>query len=144
MLLDAAGRQDQSGRGQRPSPAEVQWRSPDGVLIAICACGWREHARETAPHGLPSPARQTRRHIVITVEAMHLAPVKSLGLVHPTTVHVARHGIVEDRRLYVVDQHGRLVTQRTHGQLVQVTPQYQSQPEWLTLRFPDGISLGGP
>jgi len=81
---------------------------------------------------------------VITVEAMHLAPVKSLGLVHPTTVHVERHGVVEDRRLYVIDQHGRLVTQRTRGQLVQVTPQYRSQPEWLSLRFPDGSSLAGP
>jgi len=81
---------------------------------------------------------------VITVEAMHLAPVKSLGLVHPTTVHVARHGMVEDRRLYVIDQHGRLVTQRTHGQLVQITPHYRVQPEWLRLGFPDGTSLEGP
>jgi len=81
---------------------------------------------------------------VITVEAMHLAPVKSLGLVHPRTVHVERQGIVEDRRLYVIDQQGRLMTQRTHGPLVQVTPYYRSQPEWLTLRFPDGRSLAGP
>jgi len=81
---------------------------------------------------------------VITVEAIHLAPVKSLGLVHPNTVHVERHGIAEDRRLYVMDQHGRLVTQRTRGQLVQVTPHYQSRPEWLSLRFPDGRSLTGP
>jgi len=81
---------------------------------------------------------------MITVGAMHLAPVKSLGLVHPTTVHVGRHGIAEDRRLYVIDQAGRLVTQRTRGQLVQVTPHYRSQPEWLSLRFPDGSSLAGP
>jgi len=80
---------------------------------------------------------------MITIEAIHLAPVKSLGLVHPHTVHVERHGIVEDRRLYVIDQHGRLVTQRTHGQLVQVTPQYRVQPEWLSLGFPDGTSLEG-
>ena len=81
---------------------------------------------------------------MITVETMHLAPVKSLGLVHPHTVHVERHGIVEDRRLYVIDQQGRLVTQRTRGQLVQITPHYQSQPEWFSLRFPDGRSLAGP
>jgi len=81
---------------------------------------------------------------VITVEAIHLAPVKSLGLVHPKTVHIERQGIAEDRRLYVIDQQGRLVTQRTHGQLVQVAPQYQSQPEWLSLHFPDGRSLAGP
>jgi uncharacterized protein len=87
---------------------------------------------------------QTRRRIVITVDAIHLAPVKSLGLVHPTSVHVARQGIAEDRRLYVIDQHGRLVTQRTHGSLVQVTPNYQLQLAWLSLRFPDGRSLAGP
>ena len=81
---------------------------------------------------------------MITVEAMHLAPVKSLGLVHPHTVHIERHGIAADRRFYVIDQHGRLVTQRTRGQLVQVTPQYRLQPEWLSLRFPDGGCLAGP
>ena len=84
---------------------------------------------------------------MLTVEAMHLAPVKSLGLVHPNTVHVARHGMVEDRRLYVIDQHGRLVTQRTHGQLVQVTPHYRVQPAWLRLgfwAFPMGPAWRGP
>ena len=81
---------------------------------------------------------------MITVEAMHLAPVKSLGLVHPHTVHIERHGIAEDRRFYVIDQHGRLVTQRTRGQLVQIIPQYRLQPEWLSLHFPDGRCLAGP
>ena len=52
---------------------------PDGVLIALCACGWLGHVRETAPHGLPSSALPTRRRLMITVEALHLAPVKSLG-----------------------------------------------------------------
>jgi uncharacterized protein YcbX len=84
-----------------------------------------------------------RRRIVITVEAIHLAPVKSLGLVHPTSAYVERQGIAEDRRLYVIDLHGRLVTQRTHGALVQVTPHYQLQPEWLSLHFPNGLSLAG-
>ena len=81
---------------------------------------------------------------MITVEAMHLAPVKSLGLVHPHSVHVDRRGIAEDRRLYLIDQQGQLVTQRTHGALVQVIPHYQGQPAWLSLRFPDGLSLAGP
>jgi uncharacterized protein len=85
-----------------------------------------------------------RRRIVITVEALHLAPVKSLGLVHPTSAYVERQGIAEDRRLYVMDQHGRLVTQRTHGALVQVTPHYPLQPAWLRLHFPHGLSLAEP
>src|SRR5256712_6684432 len=98
----------------------------------------------TVLRDLQSAPPPMRRRIMITVETMHLAPVKSLGLVPPKTVHVERHGIVEDRRLYVIDQQGRLVTQRTRGQLVQVTPQYRSQPEWLSLRFPEGRSLAGP
>jgi len=65
---------------------------------------------------------------VITVEAIHLAPVKSLGLVHPHNVQVERRGIAEDRRLFVIDQHGRLVTQRTHGALVQVLP-HSNKPQ---------------
>jgi uncharacterized protein YcbX len=80
---------------------------------------------------------------VITVEAIHIAPVKSLGLVHPDTVHIERRGIAEDRRLYLIDRQGRLVTQRMLGPLVQVTSQYQSDPEWLDLQFPDGMHLAG-
>jgi uncharacterized protein len=80
---------------------------------------------------------------VITVEAMHIAPVKSLGLMHPDTVHVDRRGIAEDRRLYLIDRHSRLVTQRTLGPLVQITSQYQSEREWLNLHFPDGLDLAG-
>ena len=80
---------------------------------------------------------------MITVASIHLAPVKSLGLVSPDTVHVTRRGIVEDRRLYLIDRHGRLVTQRTHGRLVQVTPHYRLTPEWLELRFPDDLCLAG-
>jgi catechol 2,3-dioxygenase-like lactoylglutathione lyase family enzyme len=38
--LDVAGRRGQSGRGQRPSQAEVKLRGPDGVIIDISECGW--------------------------------------------------------------------------------------------------------
>lgn len=84
------------------------------------------------------------RLVVITVEAIHMAPVKSLGLAHPDTVHVERRGIASDRRLYLIDLQGRMVTQRMIGPLVQVTPQYRSEPEWLDLHFPDGMRLSGP
>lgn len=80
---------------------------------------------------------------MITVTAIHLAPVKSLRLVHPDAVHVERYGLLGDRRLYLIDRQGRMVTQRTHGTLVQVTPEYRADPEWLVLHFPDGTSLEG-
>ncbi len=38
--LDAAGRRGQSGRGQRPSQAEIKLRGPNGVIIDISESGW--------------------------------------------------------------------------------------------------------
>jgi catechol 2,3-dioxygenase-like lactoylglutathione lyase family enzyme len=38
--LDTAGRHGESGRGQRPSQAEVKLRGPDGVIIDISEYGW--------------------------------------------------------------------------------------------------------
>ena len=78
---------------------------------------------------------------MITVEGLHLAPVKSLGLVHLTSAYVERQGLAEDRRLYVMDQRRWLVTQQTHGALVQVTPHYPLHPAWLRFHFPHGFSL---
>jgi catechol 2,3-dioxygenase-like lactoylglutathione lyase family enzyme len=38
--LDAAGQRSQSGRGQRPSQAEIKLCGPDGVIIDISESGW--------------------------------------------------------------------------------------------------------
>ena len=80
---------------------------------------------------------------MITVEHIHVAPVKSLGLVHPDAVHVERRGIAEDRRLYLIDPQGQMLTQRQLGPMVQIQARYRSEPEWLDLRFPDGQRLEG-
>ena len=77
------------------------------------------------------------------VEAIHIAPVKSLGLVQANTVHIGAAGIVEDRRFFLVDELGRVVTQRQIGILVQVKPEYQPDKESLRLSFPDGTVVGG-
>ena len=79
-----------------------------------------------------------------TVKAIHIAPVKSLGLEYPDTVHVGSKGVLEDRRFYLIDPSGKLLTQREIGQLVQVKAEYHIDPEWLGLRFPDGANLEGP
>ena len=80
---------------------------------------------------------------MITVEAIHVAPVKSLGLIHPGTVQVERRGIAEDRRLYLIDPQGQMLTQRQLGAMAQIKAEYHSEPEWLDLRFPDGRRLEG-
>ena len=79
-----------------------------------------------------------------SVKAIHVAPVKSLGLAYPDTVHVGPRGILEDRRLHLIRSNGRLLTQREMGHLVQVKSEYCADPEWLRLSFPDGASLEGP
>jgi uncharacterized protein YcbX len=81
---------------------------------------------------------------MITVKAIHISPVKSLGLQHPATVHVGPRGIVEDRRFYLINQQGQLLTQRQIGQLVQVNAEYTVEPERLRLSFPNGATIEGP
>ena len=78
------------------------------------------------------------------VEAIHISPVKSLGLSRPDAVHVTAKGIAEDRRLFLINGRGRLLTQRELGRLVQIKAEYQIDPEWLRLRMPSGVTTEGP
>ncbi len=78
-----------------------------------------------------------------SVQAIHIAPVKSLGLVQPATVHVGPAGIEEDRRFFLVDQRGAVLTQRQVGALTLVVPDYQPEREFLRLSFPDGTAVEG-
>ncbi len=81
---------------------------------------------------------------MITIEEIHISPVKSLALSHPGTVDVSLQGITEDRRLFLTDDHGRLLTQRHFGNLVRVNAEYRQDPEWLVLRMPGGAVVEGP
>jgi uncharacterized protein YcbX len=80
---------------------------------------------------------------MITVKAIYTAPVKSLGLQSPDTVRLDSRGIVGDRRFYLINQQGRLLTQREMGKLVQVQARYDMDPERLNLVFPDGGVVDG-
>ena len=75
---------------------------------------------------------------MITLSAIHIAPVKSAGLVSPERVNVGLTGILEDRRFYIIDKIGRLVTQRELGWLVRIKASYENEPERLRLTLPDG------
>ena len=79
----------------------------------------------------------------LTLKALNIAPVKSLGLCHPTTVNVSKSGIVEDRRFHVIDDMGRMMTQRQIARMVQVKADYSLEPETLTLTFPDSSEVVG-
>ncbi len=80
---------------------------------------------------------------MISVAAIHIAPVKSLGLAHPEAVQVGPRGIAEDRRFYLIGPGGRLVTQREMRHLVQVKAEYAEASERLQIRFPSGDNLKG-
>src|SRR5690348_13322047 len=77
------------------------------------------------------------------VARLAIAPVKGLGLVHPEEVLLGRGGVRNDRRFYLVDPDGRLVNNKTCGELVQVRPEVSEDATELTLVFPSGDSVSG-
>ena len=73
-----------------------------------------------------------------TVARLSIAPVRSLGLQHPTEIDVTAAGVTEDRRFYLVDHSGRLVDRLVVGELVQVAAQTDPDGTRLRLTRADG------
>ncbi|MBM3925373.1 MAG: MOSC domain-containing protein [SAR202 cluster bacterium] len=79
-----------------------------------------------------------------TVKEIFISPVKSLALQCASIVHVSPTGILEDRRFFIIDASGQLMTQRQIGHMVQIKAEYRLDPERLHLDFPTGNTLDGP
>lgn len=79
--------------------------------------------------GMPSVAR------------LSIAPVRGLALQHPASIDVVDGGVLEDRRFYLVDEHGRLVDRLLSGELVRVAAETNPEATWLRMTFPDGTVL---
>jgi MOSC domain-containing protein len=75
------------------------------------------------------------------VVRISLAPVKSLGLVHPETVTLQPGGVVGNRRFWLRDADGRLFNGKRSGALQQVRPEWDESSRRLALTFPDGARL---
>jgi uncharacterized protein YcbX len=75
---------------------------------------------------------------MIRVARLSIAPVRSLGLVHPDAVELTETGVPEDRRFYLVDHAGRLVDRLIAGPLVRVSAWTDAAATRLRLAFPDG------
>ena len=73
-----------------------------------------------------------------SVARLSIAPVRSLGLEHPTEIDVTERGVVEDRRFYLTDDTNRLVDRIVVGRLVQVASHTNPEATTLRLTFPDG------
>ncbi len=85
-----------------------------------------------------------------SVARFSIAPVRSLGLEHPTEIDVTELGVVEDRRFYLTDESNRLVDRIVVGRLVQVAAHTDPDATTLRMTFPDGtviedeVQLGEP
>jgi uncharacterized protein len=85
-----------------------------------------------------------------TVARFSIAPVRSLGLEHPTEIDLTAAGVVEDRRFYLTDGANRLVDRLLVPSLVQIGAHIDPAATQLRLTFPDGtvideeVRLGSP
>jgi uncharacterized protein YcbX len=77
------------------------------------------------------------------VTRVSIAPVKSLGLIHPESVELTPAGVVGDRRFWIVNDRGRLVNGKLCPQLMQVRSAWDEATRRLEMRFPDGLELAG-
>lgn len=97
----------------------------------MCAVDW------PAEDATPSMAGMIR------VSRLSIAPVRALGLQHPASIEVDAAGVANDRRFYLVDEHGRLVDRLLAGRLVQVAAETDDDATWLRMTFPDGTVVEG-
>jgi hypothetical protein len=80
---------------------------------------------------------------VPTVAQFSIAPVRSLGLQHPTEIDVTEVGVVEDRRFFLSDDQNRLIDRIIVGRLVQVEARTDAGATRLWMGFPDGAVIDG-
>lgn len=72
-----------------------------------------------------------------------IAPVKSLGLVHPDEIEIGPHGVVGNRRFWLVDGDGRLFNNKRCGPMVRIRPEWDEESRTLALTLPDGERVEG-
>jgi hypothetical protein len=81
---------------------------------------------------------------VASVSRLSITPVKGLALSHPDEVEVTPTGVPENRRFFLVDERGKLVSGTRPGPLFQVGAETDADGSRLALTFPDGRVLEGP
>jgi uncharacterized protein len=84
------------------------------------------------------------------VTRISIAPVKSLGLVHPDEVMLDQGGVVGNRRFWLRDDQSALYDGKRDGTLLRIYPDWDEATRQLRLTFPDGerveggVQLGDP
>jgi uncharacterized protein YcbX len=77
------------------------------------------------------------------VVRISIAPVKSLGLVHPESVDLRSSGVLGDRRFWLVDADGRLFNNKRNGPMMTIHPVWDEATRHLSLSFRDGSQVAG-
>jgi len=80
---------------------------------------------------------------VPSVSWLTVAPVKGLALVEVPELELRREGVAENRRFYLVDEHGERFGLLRHGRLALVRADYAPEAERLAFTFPDGTLVDG-
>ena len=78
-----------------------------------------------------------------TVSRLSIAPVRSLGLEHPTEIDLTELGVREDRRFFLTDASNRLVDRLLVGSLVRIAAHTDPDATQLRMEFPDGTVIEG-
>jgi uncharacterized protein YcbX len=78
-----------------------------------------------------------------SIARLSISPVKSMRLQHPDEVRLQPFGVLENRRFYVADPDGRMISAEDVGPLLSIRPTYDADREWLRLEFPDGLVVEG-
>jgi uncharacterized protein YcbX len=84
------------------------------------------------------------------VTRISIAPVKSLGLVHPDEVALEQGGVVGDRRFWLRDEQRALYGGKRDGTMLRIRPNWDEATRRLVLTFPAGecvegvVELGDP
>jgi uncharacterized protein YcbX len=77
------------------------------------------------------------------VARISIAPVKALGLVHPNEVELGERGVAGNRRFWLLEDDGRLVSNKRHRSLLKVRAEWSEETRELALTFPDGTRVAG-
>jgi hypothetical protein len=80
---------------------------------------------------------------VAHVSWLTIAPVKGLALVEVDELVLARRGVAENRRFYLVDADGQRYGLKRDGRLGLVRPAWDAARRRLELAFPDGSVVAG-
>jgi MOSC domain-containing protein len=80
---------------------------------------------------------------VPSIAWIHVAPVKGLALVPREEVRLDRFGVADNRRLFLIDETGRLTNGKRLGRPLAVVPELDLEHGSLRLTFPDGAVAAG-